>query len=109
MQKKDEGFTLIELLIVIVILGILATVVVFAVQGIRDQGDESACETEARALATAIESYYAQTGSFPAANSDPSTDWGSFNVMRDTPTYFSVAANGEMSATGTNSGICSAV
>ena len=42
MKKQDEGFTLIELLIVIVILGILATVVVFAVSGIRDSGDQSA-------------------------------------------------------------------
>ncbi|MEI7619701.1 MAG: type II secretion system protein, partial [Actinomycetota bacterium] len=31
--KKDKGFTLVELLIVIVILGILATVTVFAVRG----------------------------------------------------------------------------
>ena len=60
MKKKDEGFTLIELLIVIVILGILATVVVFAVSGIRDKGDTSACQTERRTLETAIEAYYAQ-------------------------------------------------
>ena len=33
-EKKDKGFTLVELLIVIVILGILATVTVFAVRGI---------------------------------------------------------------------------
>jgi prepilin-type N-terminal cleavage/methylation domain-containing protein len=37
-QKQDKGFTLVELLIVIVILGILATVTVFAVRGITDQG-----------------------------------------------------------------------
>ncbi|MCU1388757.1 MAG: hypothetical protein JWL72_2095, partial [Ilumatobacteraceae bacterium] len=35
-SKKDKGFTLVELLIVIVILGILATVTVFAVRGITD-------------------------------------------------------------------------
>ena len=38
MKKQDEGFTLIELLIVIVILGILATVVVFSVRGLTDPG-----------------------------------------------------------------------
>jgi prepilin-type N-terminal cleavage/methylation domain-containing protein len=44
MKRKDEGFTLIELLIVIVILGILAAVVVFAVNGITDRGEKSACK-----------------------------------------------------------------
>ena len=33
-EQKERGFTLVELLIVIVILGILATVTVFAVRGI---------------------------------------------------------------------------
>jgi len=68
MKKQDEGFTLIELLIVIVILGILATVVVFAVQGIRDSGDESACEAELRSVLTGIEAYYAENGFYPPAD-----------------------------------------
>ena len=65
MKKQDEGFTLIELLIVIVILGILATVVVFAVSGIRDQGDASACEAELRSVLTGMEAYYADFGTYP--------------------------------------------
>jgi prepilin-type N-terminal cleavage/methylation domain-containing protein len=64
MKKQDEGFTLIELLIVIIILGILATVVVFAVAGIRDSGDKSACEAELRSVETAIEAYYAENGQY---------------------------------------------
>ncbi|MGA0895524.1 MAG: type II secretion system protein, partial [Ilumatobacteraceae bacterium] len=40
-SKSDKGFTLVELLIVIVILGILATVTVFAVQGITTRGKEA--------------------------------------------------------------------
>ena len=67
MKKQDEGFTLIELLIVIVILGILATVVVFAVAGIRDQGDESACEAELRSVLTGLEAYYSDNGYYPGA------------------------------------------
>ena len=100
MKKQDEGFTLIELLIVIVILGILATVVVFAVSGIRDQGDESACDTEARSMATALEAYYAQVGTYPAAGWDPSA--GTYAVMRDAPTYFTVGAGGTMVGAGAN-------
>jgi prepilin-type N-terminal cleavage/methylation domain-containing protein len=62
MKKNDEGFTLIELLIVIVILGILATVVVFAVGGITDRGQDSACAADAKTLEVAVEAYYAQFG-----------------------------------------------
>jgi prepilin-type N-terminal cleavage/methylation domain-containing protein len=61
-QKKDKGFTLVELLIVIVILGILATVTVFAVRGITDQGQTSACDATQKTYETAIEAYYAQNG-----------------------------------------------
>ena len=58
-NKQDKGFTLVELLIVIVILGILATVTVFAVRGITDRGQTNACSVEKRTLDTAIEAYYA--------------------------------------------------
>jgi prepilin-type N-terminal cleavage/methylation domain-containing protein len=69
-NKQDKGFTLVELLIVIVILGILATVTVFAVRGITDQGKQNSCEVEQKTIETAIESYYAQNGNTLADN-----DW----------------------------------
>jgi prepilin-type N-terminal cleavage/methylation domain-containing protein len=64
--KQDKGFTLVELLIVIVILGILATVTVFAVTGITDKGKTSACQADAKTLETAEEAYAANTGSYTA-------------------------------------------
>jgi prepilin-type N-terminal cleavage/methylation domain-containing protein len=57
-NKQDKGFTLVELLIVIVILGILATVTVFAVRGITERSQENACDVELRALDTAVEAYF---------------------------------------------------
>jgi prepilin-type N-terminal cleavage/methylation domain-containing protein len=65
-ERRDAGFTLIELLIVIVIIGILAGIVVFAVGGFGDRGEKSACEGDRRTLASAIGAYEAQNGSPPA-------------------------------------------
>ena len=69
-SHNEEGFSLIEILVVIIVLGVLASVTVFAVRGITDQGQSNACEVEGRTLETAIESYYAQNQSDPTAVSD---------------------------------------
>jgi general secretion pathway protein G len=69
MRKKrsgEGGFTLIELLIVIVILGILAAIVVFAVGGITDKGNQSACKSDLKNVEVAQEAYYAKNGSYAA-------------------------------------------
>jgi general secretion pathway protein G len=59
-RDPEGGFTLIELLIVIVILGILAAVVVFAVSGISNKGTAAACKSDIKSFDTAAEAYYAQ-------------------------------------------------
>ena len=86
MKKQDEGFTLIELLIVIVILGILAAVVVFAVGGISDQGDASACQADRKTLEVAIEAFRAQEGSYP--DDMASLTGGQF--LRSDPAYWAL-------------------
>ncbi len=60
LDRPDEGFTLIELLIVIVILGVLAGIVVFAVGGINDSSKTSACKSDKKTVETASEAFYAQ-------------------------------------------------
>lgn len=63
-RRPDGGFTLVELLIVIVILGILAGVVVVAVSGITDRGQDEACNVDKRAIESSEEAAYAQTGHY---------------------------------------------
>ncbi len=67
MDPDDDGFTLIELLIVVVILGILAAIVVFAVQNLSGQSAQSACQSDVRTVESAAELYRAQTGAYPGA------------------------------------------
>lgn len=69
-----KGFTLIELLVVIVILGILAAVVVFAVGGVTDKGKQSSCKTDKRTMLTAGEAYVAQTDPQPGSGNKDEND-----------------------------------
>jgi general secretion pathway protein G len=65
-QRGDEGgFTLIELLIVIVILGILAAIVVFAVQNLTGSTAKSSCGADQKTVESAAEAYKAQLGAYP--------------------------------------------
>jgi len=62
-RREDRGFTLIELLIVIVILGILAAIVVFAVGSTGKNSAAAACNADAKSVETALEAYKAQNNS----------------------------------------------
>ena len=74
MMAHEGGFTLIELLIVIIILGILAAIVVFAVGGITNRGLNAACQADYKTVEIAQEAYFAKysayAGSVAALNTN---------------------------------------
>ncbi|HEY7224365.1 MAG TPA: prepilin-type N-terminal cleavage/methylation domain-containing protein [Micromonosporaceae bacterium] len=80
-QQKDRGFTLVELLIVIVILGVLAGIVVFAVQAFQSRGESAACKSDFKSVETALEAYYAQKTDYPANLTALKTD----GYLREVP------------------------
>jgi prepilin-type N-terminal cleavage/methylation domain-containing protein len=71
-KRGEEGFTLIELLIVIVILGILAAIVVFAVGTTGQNAAAASCRADAKSVEVALEAYKAQNNNgYPAPPSSP--------------------------------------
>ena len=92
-EKQDKGFTLVELLIVIVILGILATVTVFAVTGITNKGKDSACKSDLKVIQTAEEANNANTGAY-----DTLANLKAAGLIHDIPTNFTVTVGAGVGA-----------
>ena len=70
-MRHEEGFTLIELMIVMVVLGILAGIVLFAVGTFQSDAQTSRDSANTRQCKTAIAAFKAKNnGAAPAAYSD---------------------------------------
>lgn len=65
--EREGGFTLTELLIVIVILGVLAGIVVFAVNTFTNDSKKTACEADRKTVEVATDAYYARENVYPTS------------------------------------------
>jgi prepilin-type N-terminal cleavage/methylation domain-containing protein len=63
--STDKGFTLIELLVVILILGILSTIAVVAVNNARTTAIQKACKASAANIVDAVDQYYVDNNALP--------------------------------------------
>jgi general secretion pathway protein G len=91
--KKDircsqEGFTLIELMVVILIIGLLATIVVQNLRSATDKAKRVKAQADISQIKSALDRYYLDAGSYPTSdqglpalvasptNGNDPKDWG---------------------------------
>ena len=83
-SNKDAGFTLIEMLIVVVVLGILSGIAVFAVQSLTGTSVQAACKSDYKTVEVAVEAYKAQLGIYPTQGQDGISGTATDAVMTST-------------------------
>jgi len=67
-RKAQAGFTLIEIMVVIMILGLLATLVVQNLRGATDKAKRTKAAADIAGLKTALDRYYLDNGSYPTTD-----------------------------------------
>ena len=67
-QKKQNGFTLLEVMVVIVILGVLASVVVPNLLGNKEKADQQKAITDIVALENALDMYKLDNSTYPTTD-----------------------------------------
>ena len=86
-NKYQKGFTLIELLVVIAIIGLLASVVLVALNGARAKSRDAKRVADIRQLQTALELYYNDFAGYPAQASAGKITTGGSVLGALVPTY----------------------
>ena len=67
-RKRQSGFTLIEIMVVVVIIGMLATLILPKVLGRQDQAFQAKAKSDIRALASAVKLYKLDNFKYPSSS-----------------------------------------
>jgi prepilin-type N-terminal cleavage/methylation domain-containing protein len=101
-RSAGDGFALVEMLVVIVILGILAAIVVFSVNGVQDKGSTAACQADVKTVTVAAEAYNAKVGHY-ATSMDELVREGLLHSVPASTTYTITYTLSTDSVTGNSS------
>jgi general secretion pathway protein G len=67
-RTNQDGFTLIEIMVVILILGLLATIVVQSLRGAADKAKRTKAQADLAEIKTALDRYYLDNGYYPTSD-----------------------------------------
>ena len=67
-RSNQDGFTLIEIMVVILILGLLATIVVQSLRGATDKAKRVKAQADISEIKTGLDRYYLDSGSYPTTD-----------------------------------------
>ncbi|MGE5509605.1 MAG: type II secretion system protein [Chitinophagales bacterium] len=65
---KRNGFTLLELLVVIAIIGVLTAIALPNFGAVKHEDEAAKCKANLQAIEMALESYYAENGTYPTSS-----------------------------------------
>lgn len=104
MRNKNKGFTLIELLVVIAIIGLLASVVLLALNSARAKSRDAKRLADLRQVASAMELYFNDYNSYPTGSTNNAS--GAFSTNANlaallTPKYIGLLPAAPTPADGT--------
>lgn len=81
-MRESKGFTIVELLIVIVVIGILATLVVTTYAGIQAKARDSKRQSDVKAIQTQLEAFYATNNYYPSTTDINDTAASGFRATK---------------------------
>lgn len=70
MKIYQKGFTVVELLVVIVVIGILASITVVAYNGIQNNGYDASVKSDLSALSKKLDIFYGDNSRFPTSSTE---------------------------------------
>jgi general secretion pathway protein G len=68
LRRSQDGFTLIELMVVILIIGLLATIVVQNLRSATDKAKRVKAQADISQIKSALDRYYLDAGSYPTSD-----------------------------------------
>jgi Tfp pilus assembly protein PilE len=86
-RVRSFGFTIVEVTIIVIVIGILATITVVSYNGVQRQAAESSVKSDLQNAAAQLEKDWARDGEYPAVRQDANKGAGLKESDNNTLTY----------------------